>query len=401
LQSNDREVLLIRFGEIHLKGLNRPFFMNKLVGQIREAARALHGEAWMSDGHMYVGGASDMKECIRKVSRVFGIHSLSPAWETEKDFETISARALDLVKNRSGSFKVKARRSDKRFPIDSQEINRELGGRILDANPQLRVDVVNPDWTLSVEIRDRAYLYVEVIPGLGGMPRGVGGRACLLLSGGIDSPVAGFQIARRGVSLCAVYFDGFPYTSERAKEKVVSLARILSESCGSIRLYAVPFAPVQQAIRANCPELLTTVLMRRFMMRIAERIARSEGASALITGESIGQVASQTMDALVCTDAAAEMPVFRPLIGLDKLDIIRMAETIGTYAVSILPYEDCCSIFTPKHPATHPKLGAIETAETKLDINELVRCAAESAQRMTVRWAEDDVDGMAAADFSE
>lgn len=388
MQSQDREVLLVRFGEIHLKGLNRPFFMNKLVGRIKEAARPLGGDVWLADGHMYVAGASDMDECLRRVSRVFGIHSISRAWETAKDFETMSDRALAMCAGRGGSFKVKARRSDKRFPVDSQEINRELGGRILDANPGLRVDVAHPEWTLSVEVRDKIYLYMDSVPGLGGLPRGVSGRACLLLSGGIDSPVAGFQIARRGVSLCAVYFDGFPYTSERAREKVISLARILSESCGTIRLYCAPFAPLQQALRDSCPEPYTTILMRRFMMRAAEAIANNEGASALITGESLGQVASQTMEALAATDAVAGMPVFRPLIGLDKIDIIRMAEAIGTYETSSLPYDDCCSVFTPRHPVTRPKLAAVEAAEAKLDVAELTRQVAEGAEVIAVHYSQ-------------
>ncbi|GHU73252.1 putative tRNA sulfurtransferase [Clostridia bacterium] len=377
-----RETILIRFGEVYLKGQNRPFFMNKLVGQIREAVRPWGGSVWLADGHIYVSGADDVEACVKRIQRMFGIHSLSIAAELPKDFDAIAAYSEDTARQRSGTFKVKARRSDKRFPIDSQEMNRELGHRMLQANPALKVDVTNPDWTFNVEVRDKVYIYTDILPGAGGMPRGTNGKACLLLSGGIDSPVAGYMIAKRGVSLCAVYFDGFPYTSERAKDKVVSLAKILVESCGPIRLFAVPFTPVQEAIRENCPEPLTTVLMRRFMVRIAQRLARHEGASALITGESVGQVASQTMESLVCTDAVAAMPVFRPLIGMDKIEIIRRAEHIGTYETSILPYEDCCSIFTPKHPVTHPVLKAVETAEEPLDVAALVEAAYSAAERL-------------------
>ncbi|MDR1262524.1 MAG: tRNA 4-thiouridine(8) synthase ThiI [Oscillospiraceae bacterium] len=377
-----RKTLLIRYGEIYLKGQNRSFFMNKMLGQIREAVRPFGGEAWLSDGHIYVGGMSDVDATVKRVQRMFGIHSLSVAAELPKDYAAIIAFAEETARTRAGSFKVKARRSDKRFQPDSQEINRELGHLMLQANPSLRVDVTNPDWTFNVEVRDRVYVYNDIIPGAGGMPRGTNGKACLMLSGGIDSPVAGYMVAKRGASLCAVYFDGFPYTSERAREKVVSLARILTESCGPIRMYAAPFTPVQEAIRGACPEQYTTVLMRRFMVRIAQRIARREKASALITGESVGQVASQTMDSLVCTDAVAEMPVFRPLIGMDKIEIIQRAESIGTYETSILPYEDCCSIFTPKHPVTHPALRAVEAAEGALDVDALTEAAFSGAERL-------------------
>ncbi|MDR0396800.1 MAG: tRNA 4-thiouridine(8) synthase ThiI [Oscillospiraceae bacterium] len=389
--SDSREVLLIRYGEIYLKGRNRPFFMNKMLGQVREAVRPFGASAWLSDGHIYAGPSADTgevspdwnaKACADRVKRMFGIHSLSVASELPKDYDAIIAFAQETARGRSGSFKVRARRSDKRFQPDSQEINRELGRRMLDANPSLSVDVNNPDWVLSVEVRDRVYAYTDNIPGAGGMPRGTNGKACLLLSGGIDSPVAGYMIAKRGASLCAVYFDGFPYTSERAKEKVVTLARTLSESCGSIRLYASAFTPIQESIRDNCPEPLTTVLMRRFMMRIAQRVARRENASALVTGESIGQVASQTMDAMVCTDAAASIPVLRPLIGMDKIEIIQRAEAIGTYSTSILPYEDCCSLFTPKHPSTHPVLRIVESAESKLDVGGLVEAGFTALERL-------------------
>ncbi|MDR1599326.1 MAG: tRNA 4-thiouridine(8) synthase ThiI [Oscillospiraceae bacterium] len=389
---NARETLLIRYGEIYLKGQNRPFFMNKMLGQVREAVRPFGAEAWLSDGHIYAGpkrregdggtAAWDARACAERVKRMFGIHSLSVATELPKDFEALAGFARETARARSGSFKVRARRSDKRFQPDSQGINREIGRMMLEANPSLRVDVNSPDWTFYVEVRDNMYVYIDSIKGAGGMPRGTNGKACLLLSGGIDSPVAGYMVAKRGVSLCAVYFDGFPYTSERAREKVVSLARILVESCGPIRLFSAPFTPVQEAIRGGCPEALTTVLMRRFMVRIAQRVARREDADALVTGESVGQVASQTMAALVCTDNVASMPVFRPLIGMDKIEIIQKAEEIGTYGTSILPYEDCCSVFTPKHPATRPGLRVVEEAERGLDVEALVEAGFRGIERL-------------------
>ena len=375
-----RKVLLVRFGEVHLKGLNRPFFLRKLVDHVRLAVRGIAGQVWLSDGRIYVGDVSDMEECSRRASRVFGVHSVSPAWELEKDYAAISSCARDIMAGRSGRFKVKARRSDKRFPMDSPEICKQLGKDLCDSNPALQVYVHTPELVVEVEIRDRAYVYADVRMGPGGMPMGTNGKACLLLSGGIDSPVAGYMTAKRGVELCCVYFHSCPYTSERAQDKVVSLARILSEYCVKIRLFVVPFTDIQMRIHRECPDGYTTLIMRRFMMRIAERIARNEGAQALVTGESIGQVASQTMEALGCTDAVANLPVFRPLIGFDKLEIIQRAEAIGTFETSSLPYEDCCTIFTPKHPATHPKLALVEQAEAVLPVDELVETAVAGAE---------------------
>ncbi|MBQ7305813.1 MAG: tRNA 4-thiouridine(8) synthase ThiI, partial [Clostridia bacterium] len=268
--------------------------------------------------------------------------------------------------------KVSARRSDKRYFMDSPQINAQVGGRILRANPDLKVDVKNPDYTVNVEIRDSAYLYVRVIPAVGGMPVGTNGRATLLLSGGIDSPVAGWMIAKRGVQISAVHFHSYPYTSDRALEKVLDLARILSESCCGIRVHVVPFTKIQMEIHEKCPDDYTTLIMRRFMMRIAERVAQMEHASALITGESIGQVASQTMTALGTTDSVVTMPVFRPVIGFDKVEIIDIAQKIGTFETSSLPYEDCCTVFTPKHPATNPKMDKILEGESKLDAEALI-----------------------------
>jgi len=376
-----REVLQVRFGEIFLKGLNRPTFLRMLVGRVREAVRGVGGHVWLNDSRVYVSGVSDMDEAIAHVTKVFGVHSVCRAIEMEKDdFEALCAQAVEMLKDHHGSFKVNARRSDKRYFMDSPTINIEMGGYILEHRPDLRVDIKNPDVVLSVEIRDLAYLYTKPIPAVGGMPVGSNGRATLLLSGGIDSPVAGWMIAKRGVSVSAVHFYSFPYTSERAREKVLDLARILSESLCGIRVHVVPFTDIQMQIHEKCHEDYTTIIMRRYMMRIANEIAKREHAQALITGESIGQVASQTMHALSCTDTVADMPVFRPLIGFDKSEIIDIARRIGTYETSNLPYEDCCTVFTPRHPATRPKMEIILEGESKLDSEALIAAALEGTE---------------------
>jgi len=376
-----REILLVRYGEVFLKGQNRPFFMKKLVGHVKDATREVGGKVWLSDGRIYVSDFTDIDEAIRRVARVFGVHSVSRAIEMEKDdFEAICAQAAEMMKPLSGTFKVLARRSDKRYPLDSPAIMRQAGGYVLHHVPGLSVDVNDPDHVLTIEIRDHAYLSVGRVEGVNGMPMGTNGKACLLLSGGIDSPVAGFMIAKRGVELCCVHYHSFPYTSERAKEKVLELARILSEYCGKIRVYVVPFTEIQMEIHEKCPENFTTLIMRRYMMRIAEIFARKDGAQALITGESIGQVASQTMEALCCTDEVVDMPVFRPLIGMDKSEIIERAEKIGTMETSSLPYEDCCTVFTPKHPATHPRKELARKAEEKLDSEALIAAAVEGTE---------------------
>lgn len=380
-----RELLLVRYGEVHLKGQNRPYFLRTLVNAVKNAVREIGGNVWISDSRIFVSDAEDMDECIRRVTKVFGVHSVCPAVEMEKDdFEAVCREAVELMRPLTGTFKVNARRSDKHYPLDSPAINHQVGGCVLKNLPELRVDVHKPDHVLSVEIRDKAYLYVRCIPAVNGMPMGTNGRACLLLSGGIDSPVAGFMIAKRGVELCCVHYHSFPYTSERAKEKVVELARILSEYCGKIRLYVVPFTQIQMDIHQKCPENYTTLIMRRFMMRIAECVARMDGAQALITGESVGQVASQTMEALGCTDEVVGMPVFRLCIGFDKIEIVERAEKIGTYETSSLPYEDCCTIFTPKHPTTHPKAELIRKAEEALEGEALIASALEGVEVIEV-----------------
>ena len=373
-----REILQVRFGEIFLKGSNRPYFMRMLVERIRNAVKELNGHVWLSDSRVYVSDLSDMEEGIRKVGKVFGVHSLCRALELPKDdFTAICEAAAQLVEDHHGSFKVNARRSDKRYFMDSPAINMEVGHYILEKRPDLTVDVHDPDLVVSVEIRDQAYVYTRPIMAVGGMPVGTNGRATLLLSGGIDSPVAGWMIAKRGVSMSAVHFNSPPYTSERAKEKVLDLARILSESLCGIKVHVVPFTDIQMQIHEKCHPDYTTIIMRRYMMRLANAIAHKERAQALVTGESIGQVASQTMQALTCTDEIADIPVFRPLIGLDKVEIIDIANKIGTYETSILPYEDCCTVFTPRHPATKPKMEIILEGESKLDTEALIQAALE------------------------
>ena len=379
-----RELLLVRYGEIFLKGQNRPVFMRALVKRVKRAVQDLGATVYLNDSRIFVTDYSDQDEAIRKVTKVFGVHSVCPAIEMPKeDFEAVAAQAVAMMADLRGTFKVTARRSDKRYPLDSPAINGQIGHRVLVANKNLSVDVKNPDHVMNVEIRDHAYLYVKVVPAVGGMPVGTNGRATLLLSGGIDSPVAGWMIAKRGVHINAVHFHSYPYTSDRAKEKVLDLARILSESCCGIRVHIVPFTKIQMEIHEKCPDEYTTLIMRRFMMRIAERVAISEKSEALITGESIGQVASQTMTALGTTDMVVNMPVFRPVIGFDKTEIIAIAEKIGTMETSSLPYEDCCTVFTPRHPATHPHLDIIEEAEAKLDMEALIQEAVDGIEIVT------------------
>ena len=380
-----REILLVRYGEVFLKGQNRPYFLRKLVEHVRSAVAGVGGHVWLNDGRIYVSDYTDQEACMSRIARVFGVHSVSPAIEMEKDsFEAICAQAARMMEKKTGTFKVLAKRSDKQYPMDSPTIMREAGGYILDHVPHLSVDVNHPDHEITIEIRKLAYLSVDRTMAVSGMPMGTNGKACLLLSGGIDSPVAGFMIAKRGVELCCVHYHSFPYTSERAKEKVLELARILSEYCGKMRVYIVPFTEIQMQIHEKCPENFTTLIMRRYMMRIAEILARKDGAQALITGESIGQVASQTMEALGCTDEVVSMPVFRPCVGMDKSEIIERAERIGTMETSSLPYEDCCTVFTPKHPATHPRKELVRRAEEKLDSQALIDAAIEGTEIVEV-----------------
>jgi len=381
-------VLLVRYAEIHLKGLNRPYFERSLMKRIELALRPLPAKVVREQGRVFVFGVpeAEVDGAADKLTRVFGIHSVSPAVAVEKEWDAIVAAAKSIVARRieglqDASFKVIARRADKRFPMRSQEICRMLGGVLLEAYDTLRVDVHTPDFYVGVEIRqEQAFLFAEERMGVGGMPVGTNGHAMLLISGGIDSPVAGYMIAKRGVRVSAVHFFSYPYTSERAREKVVELTRILSGYAGEVTLYLVPFTEIQLAIYEKCPQSETTVLMRRLMMQISERIALSCGAQALVTGESIGQVASQTIESLTVTNDAVRLPVFRPLIGFDKEEIIDRAKAIGSFETSILPYEDCCTVFVPQHPVTKPRLEEIRASEALVDFSPMIERAIEQTE---------------------
>lgn len=384
-----KQVILVRYGEIALKGLNKPVFEDKLMKNIKKSLYGLGKiEVIKSQSRVYIEPVSDdydFEDAISRVTKVFGIVSVSPVWKIESDYEEIKKYSLEMVKDLIGrngykTFKVETKRGNKKFPMDSPEVCRELGGYLLEENPSLSVDVKNPDFVLYAEIRENTYIYSEKFEALGGLPTGSNGKAMLLLSGGIDSPVAGFMIGKRGVELEAVHFYSYPYTSERAKEKVIELGKILSQYVGRMKLHIVPFTDIQLHINDNCPEEQLTVIMRRAMMRISEAIANKDGAMALITGESIGQVASQTMHALNCTNAVVKMPIFRPLIGMDKNEVISIARKIGTFDTSILPYEDCCTVFVAKHPNTKPKLELIEKFEEKLELDELINKAIEGTE---------------------
>ena len=379
-----KNVLLVRMGEIFLKGDNCMFFIKALVRHIKKAVDGTGASVELTQGRIFLRDITDMEDVIRRVTRVFGVHSVSPVVQCEKTMDAICREAVEMMKPLSGTFKCAARRADKRFPLDSMQINEEVGYQVLTACPQLTVDVHKPQHELNIEVRENAYLYVEKIPAVGGMPVGTNGKAMLLLSGGIDSPVAGYMIAKRGVQLNCIHYHSFPFTSEQAKQKVIDLARQLSTYAGPIRMYVVPFTELQQELYQKCPESQLTILMRRYMMRIANRIAHRANCSALITGESIGQVASQTMDGLCCTNAVCDMPVFRPLIGFDKTEIMDYAEKIGTYETSILPYEDCCTIFTPKHPQTKPRVEQLIESEKLIDGEGLIRRAIEGIEILNI-----------------
>lgn len=386
-------VLLIRYAEIHLKGLNRPFFEKLLVDRIKQALNPVHANVEREQGRIFVYGVPEeqIDACVDRLKRVFGIHSISIARCVAKDWEAIKEAAIAETKTfaetaTTPTFKCFARRSDKRFPMTSEEICRELGHELLEAYPNLRVDVHKPILPVTVEIRQNsAFVLTGEILGAGGMPVGSNGKAMLLISGGIDSPVAGYMIAKRGVMLDAVHFYSYPYTSERARDKVVELARIVARYAGRINLYLVPFTDIQMTIYDKCPSTETTVLMRRLMMKIAQRIAKETGSLALITGESIGQVASQTIESLCVTDDAVDMPVFRPLIGFDKEEIIEKAQKIGTFDTSILPYEDCCTVFVPKHPVTKPKVDKLRESEAVVDFEPLIEKAISETVKMDIR----------------
>ena len=385
-------VLLVRYAEIHLKGLNRPFFERALVRAIKEALLPNKVDVRREQGRIFVYGIPEdrLYESADRLTRVFGIHSVSPTLSCEKDFAKIEEAASVLMEQaladgKEKTFKVFSRRADKRFPMRSQEICMELGHTLLTRFPLLKVDVHKPDLSVGVEIRQQsAFVYAEEIPCAGGMPVGCNGRAMLLISGGIDSPVAGHMIAKRGVAIDAVHFFSYPYTSERARDKVIELARLISRYVGKIRLHLVPFTEIQLTIHEKCPASETTILMRRQMMKIAEMIALRDGCQALITGEAIGQVASQTIESLTVTEDAVTLPVFRPLIGFDKDDIIEKAQKIGTFETSILPYEDCCTVFVPQHPVTKPAVAKIRESEALVDFAPMLEQAIADMEMILI-----------------
>ncbi len=385
------QCFLIKYGEIAIKGKNRHLFEDALVRQIVYALKGVEGEfhVYKSQGRIYVDcdPGYDYEETVEALQKVFGIVGFSPVMKTEdQGLEQLGRDAVrflgEVYDIAAQTFKVVTRRARKDYPVKSMEVSAELGGRILDAFPEMRVDVREPEITLHVEIREHIYIYSKIIPGPGGMPVGTNGRGMLLLSGGIDSPVAGYMISKRGVAIDAVYFHAPPYTSERAKQKVVDLARRVAAYAGPIDLYVVNFTDIQLYIYDKCPHDELTIIMRRYMMLLAEHFAREKRCHALITGESIGQVASQTMQSLAVTNEVCTMPVFRPLIGFDKQEIVDIAEKIDTFETSILPYEDCCTIFVAKHPVTKPNLNAIRRSEKKLaeKIDELMKTAIETTE---------------------
>ena len=390
---NRQEMILIKNGELALKGLNRGHFEDVLMHNLKLSLRGLGTfEIKKSQSTIFIRPNQDdvdLDEACDRVSRVFGISAYTRALMVEKDMDAIKAAAPDYVREwlmDAKTFKVEARRADKQFLYTSPQIGAELGGALLAAFPHLKVDVHNPDITVWVEIRDfGAYIHAAQLPGAGGLPVGTGGKAALLISGGIDSPVAAYMMAKRGIELTCVHFASPPYTSERAEQKVISLLKQVARYAGPISLCIVPFTEIQEQIRDNSPEEMFTVTMRRVMMRIAERIARNEDCGALVTGESVAQVASQTIPALMCTEAVTTLPVFRPVIGMDKEEIIQIARKIETFEISILPYEDCCTVFTPKHPRTRPTVEMAEKAERNLPIEEMVQQALTNLRWLNVR----------------
>ena len=389
------KAFLIKYGEIGVKGKNRYLFEDALVRQIRYALKKTDGEFEVTkeNGRIYATAVSDFDfdEAVEALKTVFGIIGICPVVQIEDNgFDDLADTVIkyfdSAYPDKHFSFKVNARRARKNYPMDSMEINMEMGGRLLDAFPELSVDVHNPDVLLQIEIRNKINIYSTEIPGPGGMPVGTAGKAMLLLSGGIDSPVAGYMVAKRGVELEATYFHAPPYTSERAKQKVIDLAKLVAKYSGPITLNVVNFTDIQLAIYEKCPHDELTIIMRRYMMRIAEELGKESGCLGLVTGESIGQVASQTMHSLYCTNEVCTMPVFRPVIGFDKQEIIDLSEKIGTYETSIQPFEDCCTIFVTKHRVTKPNLDIIQRDEHNLDdcIDELFKTAIETTEKIRI-----------------
>ena len=388
-----KNLYIVRCGEVALKGMNKPYFERVLLERVRKSLEVYDDvEAHWIDGLMFVRVPADIDEdeVISRCVRVFGVASVSPAVEVPKDINEIGRKAgefmNDILKAEDiKTFKVRAKRADKNFPIESPEIARQVGGMVLKASKVLGVDVHRPDCTLNVDVRkEAAYIYRDKVKGFGGLPLGTNGKGMILMSGGIDSPVAAFMMAKRGMSIEAVHFHSYPYTSQRAQEKVEDLVKVLAGYMGTVRMHVINLLPIQEEIVKNCPEDETTLLVRRFMMRIAEKVAEKNKCMMLITGEDLGQVASQTAEALVVTDSVVDMPVMRPLIAMDKVDIMEKAREIGTYEISIQPYEDCCTVFLPKHPVTKPKLPRIEKSESALDVDALVKAAVESEEIVVI-----------------
>ena len=387
-----KEIILCKLGEIVLKGLNRKSFEQKLLSNLRHSLYSLGNyRIWCSQSTVYIepgDDEADMDAAFEAAKKVFGVIKLSRAAACEKDKDAITELAKSYLREelmRARTFKVETRRSDKRFPLTSIELSQYVGGELAEAFPHLRAEMHEPELVIHLEVRDvAAYVHASPVDGAGGMPVGSNGVAVSLLSGGIDSPVSSFMIAKRGVRLVPVHFFSFPYTSEAAKEKVIELARLLTPYCGKMPLLVVPFTHIQEEIRDKCPEEYFTLIMRRFMMRIAEKIAEAQGAKAIVTGENLGQVASQTMEAMASTQAVISLPVLQPLIGMDKEEIVRLARRIGTFETSILPYEDCCTVFTPRHPKTHPKVEEVARVESAMDIDTLVDEAVAGVERIMV-----------------
>lgn len=382
------ELILVRYGEIALKGGNRSLFIKQLTRNIEKALQGIEYRLIKDRGRILVDlamASEDMDRAIDRLKKVFGIVSLSRVAKVDKDLDTIYKSVLEMVRSaQPKTFKVESRRADKSFPVNSQEICRQAGAFVLKNSEGLRVDVHDPELLINIEIRDRAYIYAGTEKGSGGLPTGTGGKGLLLLSGGIDSPVAGWMMAKRGVELEAVHFHSFPFTSERAKQKVIDLAEVLAGYTGGIRLYMVSLTDIQSSINRHCPAEQGTILTRRFMMKIAEKIAEKAKALALVTGESLGQVASQTLESIYVTDSCVNLPVFRPLIGMDKIEIIEKAREIETYELSILPYEDCCTLFLPEHPETKPRLEKILQSESHMEVEALIQQAVETMEVLDV-----------------
>ena len=389
-----KEIFLLKLGEIVLKGANKRQFEDKLRQNVRRRMRPFGNfDVYLMQSTIYVEPMDelcDVDGAWDACSTIFGLVSLCRCRACDKDMDSIFQTVEEYLGDDldcAASFKVESKRSDKRFPLTSIGISQEIGGRLAEAHPTCRVDVHNPAYTVYVEVRDlAAYVHGPAVPGAGGLPTGVGGRAMCLLSGGIDSPVAAYMMAKRGVEIECVHFFSYPYTSELAKNKVLELARLVTRYCGRMTVNVVSFTQIQEAIRDNCPEEFFTLIMRRFMMEISQRIGQEHGCEALITGENLGQVASQTMQAMAVTGAVVDVPIFMPLVGMDKEEIVTIARKIGTMQTAILPYEDCCTVFTPKHPKTKPSLNQLIHAEKNLDREALILQAIENTEKITVKY---------------